>query len=62
MESQSEAPDTARPAASQEDRREEPQPARQAFAEPAMHESRMSAQPAVASDGQLVELGYGHGV
>jgi hypothetical protein len=43
------------------ERHEPAQAARPVFTDPAAKETR-SAPPAVAGDGQLVELGYGHGV
>lgn len=43
--------------------REAVQPIRQVFAaEPTTTKEVRAAEPAVATDGQLVEAGYGHGV
>jgi len=54
--------ETSRPFGELAGSREPAQPMRQVFAaEPTAKEVR-AAEPAVATDGQLVEAGYGHGV
>jgi hypothetical protein len=61
MEKTTQANEVGRPFGEQPERREPAQAARPMFSDPAVKETR-TAQPAVAGDGQLVELGYGHGV
>jgi hypothetical protein len=61
MENRPQATDVSRQAGEPPERREPAPAARQSFTDPAVKET-MTAQPAVASDGQMVELGYGHGV
>ena len=61
MENRREAKETGSQAGDQAERREPAPPAPQAFAAAPGTNAAMS-QPAVASDGQLVEFGYGHGV
>lgn len=59
MDDRTEPADTGRRSTEEREQQEAP-PARRAFIEP-LQEPR-TAQPALASDGQVVEAGYGHGV
>ena len=65
MENQESTPQSSRPFDGAEGPRQPEQvtePAYQACAAPAAATNSRMSEPAVATDGQIVEAGYGHGV